>query len=59
MEEIDIDTYQQIKLEIVEEFAERLIRYYKALNDTTHSSMVVYHIREIVNDVCNKKDEKM
>jgi len=42
----------------VEEFAERLKRYYTALQGTVPASMVAYHVEQIKNDILNKEDLK-
>lgn len=48
---------EQVK-RAVEEFAERLKRYYTALQGTVSSSMVAYHVEQIKNDILNKEDQK-
>ena len=42
----------------VEEFAERIKRYYTALQGTASTSMIVYHVEQIKNDILNKEDQK-
>lgn len=41
----------------VEEFAERLKRYYTALQGTASTSMIVYHVEQVKQDIINKYQE--
>ena len=49
--------------ELVIEFAERLIRYYNAIGGSTYSSLVAYHVQQVLDEMFkedksdgNKKD---
>lgn len=42
---------QMIRAEAITEFAERLKKYYSALNDKTEAFMVCYHIDVIAKEI--------
>lgn len=55
-DEIEKQKQEDVRELYINEFADRLIRYYDSLNGGTASGLVAYHVNKIRQEMLNKEE---